>query len=163
MKTLMLMRHGQAEERADGDKARRLTAHGVAGVKDVAARLAKNHAPQAILASDAVRTMMTAQIVADVFNHTVVPVPRLYNPRHTDIVLSAIFDQPDETESLLLVGHNPCIHELVLSLAAGLNERQQALIGVGYQSGTLTALSCPVESWVDLENGKNPVLDILQP
>lgn len=108
MKTLILVRHGQASPMSDDDKARLLIAAGEAEAKQTAAfLLTQPHLPECIIHSDAVRTTMTAQVMAQVLHlsSALTAEPKLYNaPIHDWLqVIAAI---SDNYHTVLAVGHN---------------------------------------------------------
>ena len=67
MRTLILMRHGQAEPYQTDDAARRLTSKGIAEVQSVAEQLlALDIRPNKILASSYQRALQTAELISGV-------------------------------------------------------------------------------------------------
>ena len=67
MKTLLIMRHGKAEDDSpDGDKGRRLTPKGERDAAFIGGRMAARFGgPDWVVASDAVRARQTAEIAAN--------------------------------------------------------------------------------------------------
>lgn len=109
MRELYLIRHGNATpEQADADHQRALTEVGIQEAVQ-AAQFMQVHgvAPHTILYSDALRTTMTAQTVAD----TMAPTPKLvsnsqlYNAS-LEQWISVINGLNDELTSVIAIGHN---------------------------------------------------------
>lgn len=120
MERLILMRHGKAERHAQsgGDFERALAASGRedAGVMGkVLAGLA--YSPEVLLVSSARRTRETAEQVAASFPKARIEHLRdLYHADPEEIV-QAIEDDGDSAATVMIVGHNPGMHELALRLA----------------------------------------------
>lgn len=120
MDRLILMRHGKAERHAQtgGDFERALAPSG----REDAAVMGKvlaglNYSPEVVLVSSARRTRETAELVAASF-----PMARVEHRRdlyHADPeeIVQALEDEGDAVSTVMVVGHNPGMHELALRLA----------------------------------------------
>ena len=125
MKTLLLVRHAQAEPMIqDGDDFYRpLTRLGqeVATIQGRYLREAQL-VPQLIVTSDAARTLETAKLLAEglQLTHTIViPNSRIYLAKCRD--LSQIIEEfDDQYDCIMLVGHNPGIPALAEYLTGNL-------------------------------------------
>jgi phosphohistidine phosphatase len=115
MKTLLIFRHGKAEEHAPGgDRDRALTPRGERDVARVAHHLAVHAGvPDSIITSDARRAEQTATIVAETigFPGAVQAEPRLYNSGE-DSLVKIVRELPDQADAVVLVGHNPGFERL---------------------------------------------------
>lgn len=145
---LILMRHAKAvrEHEAASDRARGLTARGRREAADAAAAMsAQELAPKVVRASNAVRTVETAVIVGGV----VAP--------NTECRFSeALYLAAGETiwrEALragegdvLMVGHNPGIHELAARLVERSGDRSALARGF--------LADMPTASWIAFEVGE---------
>jgi phosphohistidine phosphatase len=117
MNTLIVLRHAKA---ADGlgmsDADRPLTGR---GRRDAAA--AGDHlrdiglAPRLVLCSPAVRTRQTLDALHLGAASTVSYEPRIYQ-NDVDLLLDLIRTASDDAESVLVIGHNPAVHQLVADL-----------------------------------------------
>lgn len=120
MDRLILMRHGQAERQAatGGDFERGLTPRG----RDDAAligRLLASHAvtPDLVLVSSARRTRETfAALSAELPKARVEFRRDLYHAEPEEVV-TALEDEGDAARVVMVVGHNPGLHDLALRLA----------------------------------------------
>jgi len=118
MKRLILMRHGKAERsNPGGDFARALTERGRLDAALMGRLLAdETLVPDLVLVSAAQRTQDTWEEVSKAFpaagSRTL---PGLYHAP-ADRILFEVEAVMDEAESILVVGHNPGIHELTLIL-----------------------------------------------
>ncbi len=121
MKRLVLLRHAKAvpAEQPLADSARPLAERGERDARRIGERLQQYQRPPArILTSPAARTLHTAELVATAFDQpreALVIEPRLYlaGPATLKTVIAG---QDPVLESLLLVGHNPGLTELVHEL-----------------------------------------------
>ena len=120
MERLILMRHGKAERHAQtgGDFERALAPSG----REDAAQMGKvlaglGFSPELMLVSSARRTRETGEQVAASFPKTRVEHLRdLYHADPEEIV-QALEDEADGATTVMVVGHNPGMHELALRLA----------------------------------------------
>jgi len=150
MKRLLLLRHAKAGATAQplADIARPLTERGERDARRIGERLRQyERPPTRILTSPAARTLQTAQLVATAFDQppeAILIEPRLYlaEPAALETVIA---DQDSTLESLLLVGHNPGLTELVHELSPSFAVEDlptAAIVVLEYPSGT---------TWTQLE------------
>jgi len=120
MERLILMRHGKAERHAQsgGDFERALADSGRADAAVMGQVLARTGvAPDLVLVSSARRTRETAERVAPNFPAARVEHLRdLYHADPEDIV-QVIETHGESAATVMVVGHNPGLHELALRLA----------------------------------------------
>lgn len=120
MERLILMRHGKAERHAQsgGDFERALAETGRADAAVMGGVIAgAGLVPDLMLVSSARRTRETAEQVLPSFAKTRVEHLRdLYHADPEDIV-QVLEDHGDTAATVMVVGHNPGLHELALRLA----------------------------------------------
>jgi phosphohistidine phosphatase len=121
---MVVMRHAQARpaDTGEGDHERRLTDHGRRDARRVGERLvALGWLPVRVLCSDAARTVETWSRMVDRFPDVreVLTTPKMYGAGSGALV-ELLRVQPEEASSLLLVGHNPGLEELVSELSGRL-------------------------------------------
>ncbi len=150
MKRLLLLRHAKAVPAVQplADIARPLAERGERDARRIGERLRQYQRPPArILTSPAARTLQTAQLVATAFDQppeAILIEPRLYLAEPAAIE-TVIADQESTLESLLLVGHNPGLSELVHALSPSFAVEDLptgAVVVLEYPSGT---------TWTELE------------
>jgi phosphohistidine phosphatase len=122
MRRLLLFRHAKAERSIPGatDRERNLIDRGRKDAARIGVYMA-GHAlvPDRVLLSPAVRAQETWKYAAKAFK----PVPaatsveKLYDAM-PHAIMAAIGDVPDTAHTVLVVGHNPGLHELALMLVA---------------------------------------------
>ena len=99
--------------------------------------------PDIIITSDAVRARTTAQAVADAagYPRDIVADPSLYLAKPGDL-LDALNGVSDEAGTVLIVGHNPGLEDLVLLLTGEHH---------GLVTTALVELDLPIDRWSDLD------------
>src|SRR5262245_11284856 len=119
MKTLLILRHAKAQPDAPaGDRARELTGRGRRNATAMGAKIeALVGRPDAIVTSDATRARQTAELAATAcgFEAPLTVEPRIYGS-DLDSLLQVVHDLPNQTGSVVLVGHNPGLEELTAAL-----------------------------------------------
>ena len=122
MDRLILMRHGKAEPHAasGGDFERALAPRGQNDAALMGKVLAKaGLSPDLALVSSARRTRETWEAAAPAFPKARSETRRdLYHAEVQD-VLAAIRDDAPDSGTVMVVGHNPGLHELALRMALG--------------------------------------------
>lgn len=112
---LLVMRHAKAEAYAGNDRSRKLTERGVADARAAGRWLVEQDlVPDVGLVSAAVRARETFDHVVEAMGH--VPVLQQYDELYgadVDEVLELCALVPEGTGSVLVVGHNPTMAELV--------------------------------------------------
>ncbi|WP_028632239.1 phosphohistidine phosphatase SixA [Pseudomonas parafulva] len=123
---LWVLRHGEAEPRANTDAERRLTAHGREQVLHSAARLLGKPL-RAIIASPYVRAQQTAALVHGTlgFTEPVRTVPWLTPESDVQQVIGEI--EQLGLQHVLLVSHQPLVGHLVTMLEQGAHQRPAAM------------------------------------
>ncbi len=120
MQRLILMRHGEAERPSPAleDFDRALDDEGRDESRSIGRALAKaGLGPDLIIASAARRTAQTAETVAEAFPGVTIETDNSLYLAGPSRLAQAIQDAAPRAAALLLVGHNPGIHQYVLQLA----------------------------------------------
>jgi phosphohistidine phosphatase len=121
MKRLYLLRHAKSswDDPTLADHDRPLAPRGRRAAKVMAEHARRERiAPELVLCSPSRRTRQTLTLIAPGLEEgTDVQIkPELYAATAADL-LEALRKVPDEVESVMLIGHNPGIQDLALSLA----------------------------------------------
>lgn len=160
MKRLFLLRHAEASMNAPSDRERPLTDHGLRQAEALGNTLRERDLlPDFVYCSPALRTRQT-------FERLNLPSPaseqpeRLYNAPTGDL-LSFIQSTKDDVESVMVVAHNPGMHQLVVTLADMADNKAMDRLTFGYPPATLTILECPCRQWSEIQPGMNKALDII--
>jgi phosphohistidine phosphatase len=122
MRKLLLFRHAKAERAIPGtpDRDRALIERGRKDAVKIGAYMASHHlVPDRVVMSPSVRTQETWKACASAFKNEpgAMAVEKLYDAtQHT--IFGVIKDMPASAHTLMVVGHNPGLHELALMLIA---------------------------------------------
>ncbi len=123
MHQLILLRHAKAETETKGqaDHDRALTDKGRFAAKKIGQAMRKaGLAPQVVLVSTATRTQQTLEELENALVWDEWPnidsLPQLYMATPLQI-LGTLHDLPETVRSAIVIGHNPGLHELALTLA----------------------------------------------
>lgn len=147
MKTLLLMRHAKAtQDRPVADHDRPLTHRGHDDAEFIGRWLVRQRLqPDRIICSTALRAYETAMEVATAckYRQPIETLPSLYlaPPAAYLAVLRAL---PDNPSTVLLVGHNPGITELVCQLSG---EDQEM------RTSALAHFTWSIQNWSELDGG----------
>jgi phosphohistidine phosphatase len=116
MKTLLIMRHAKTQPDApNGDHARELTGRGRRDATTIGLYISSLvGTPDAIVTSDATRALETAELVATScqFTSPLTVEPGVYGAAAAELA-EIVRQFPDTAACVLLVGHNPGMHDLI--------------------------------------------------
>jgi phosphohistidine phosphatase len=154
MRRLLLLRHSKAEraELGESDQKRPLSDEGRADASAMGAYLA-SHAFRfdRALVSPAIRTRETWQRLAIPLGTT--PSPgfdeRIYNAT-AQTLLTVLKQQPGDAHTLLMVGHNPGLHELATMLVATGDVDTREQLRENFPTSGLAIMDFALDSWAKL-------------
>ncbi len=160
MRRLLLLRHAKAERAVPSapDRARKLDERGRKDAATMGAYLATHELlPDHVLVSPAVRTQETAKLAAAGWRpaRETTTVKALYDAMPGDI-FTAIQQAPAAAQTVLVIAHNPGLHELALMLiATGDIDAREALREKLPTSG-LVIIDFAYDTWTELhpESGR---------
>lgn len=155
MKHLFLLRHAKSVK-PDGfadDRDRPLDLQGIADIGALRHHLRhKPFAPERVLCSPAIRTRQTLEpLVTDGLlpDAEVIFEPAIYMGLASHL-FALLHEQPDTLNSLLVVGHNPGIHQLAISLAGQGAEMDLQLLARMFPPLSFVAFSFEAARWQDI-------------
>jgi phosphohistidine phosphatase len=146
MKTLLVLRHAKSSwnDPALDDHERPLNKRGRRDAPRMG-ELVREYGliPDIVISSDAVRARLTAVAVAEAARYAgaIVLDPHLYMASPADI-LSLLRTVREKAETVMIVGHNPGLEELVAQLTG---ERQDL------PTAALAQIVLPIDQWRDLK------------
>jgi phosphohistidine phosphatase len=158
MRRLMLLRHAKTETDAPSgrDQDRRLDDRGRNDAAEIGGWIATHPPfPDAVLVSTATRTLQTWEIAWAAMKDFVPQphleqLPELYGADPLQILAAVRSASAADAKRLMVVGHNPGMHELALALAgSGDAAGRKALAGNLPTSG-LAVLDFAVDDWADV-------------
>ena len=123
MKTILVMRHGEATPMQADDASRNLTSVGQQQAEKMGLWLQASHAPSALLVSPYIRAQQTAAGVkkhnAFLFEETCADIVPEGNPQIAGDYLETLIAMHPECDTWLVVAHMPIVSYLVDQLSAG--------------------------------------------
>jgi phosphohistidine phosphatase len=150
----MLLRHAKAvrAELGDPDRKRVLAERGRKQAPEIGAFMARHKLlPERALVSPSARTRETWELVAPALRKAPAATleERMYNA-DADALLDMVRETEASVRSLVLVGHNPGLHELaVMLVATGAAELREQL-AEKLPTGGLVVIEFPVAAWHEL-------------
>ncbi len=150
MRRLMLLRHGKTERAEPGgrDRDRKLTKRGRADVPLIGAYMARHGLiADLALVSPAKRAMETWELVAACFAKPpkVESEERIYNADAKKLI--AVLSAPRATHSLLVVGHNPGMHDLAVQLIASGEAKARERVSEKLPTAALVVIDLAFDDW----------------
>jgi phosphohistidine phosphatase len=150
MRRLLLLRHAKTERAESGerDRDRKLTKRGRQDAPIIGTYMAKHGCvPDLALVSPATRAQETWSLVAPCF---VRPPPmatedRIYNSGTAQ--LFEIITEARAAKSLLMVGHNPGLHELAVHMVASGDVDLREQLKEGLPTSGLVVIDLPIDDW----------------
>ena len=171
-KTLYLVRHAKSdwEDPALADRDRPLAARGRKAASTLADHIERSGiSPALVLCSPARRTMDTLRLISGSFRDPVeiLVEDELYGAPVGEL-LRRLRRVPAPTQSVMLIGHNPAIHELAIGLlssgalrgASGAGSLKQ--LKVKFPTGAMATLAVP-GPWKDLGDKPADLLEFALP
>ena len=159
MRRLMLLRHAKTETDAPSgrDQDRRLDKRGHKDAGEIGGWIV-NHSPfpDTVLVSPAVRAHQTWEIVWAAMNEAgaahprVELLPELYGADAVQMLQSIREASVHDPKRLMLVGHNPGMHELALRLIGGGDDAAREALANNLPTAGLAIYDFAVEDWNDV-------------
>ncbi|MQA64409.1 MAG: histidine phosphatase family protein [Alphaproteobacteria bacterium] len=158
MKVLYILRHGKSSSTPEGgtDHDRALTHRGKRDAVAVGAEFARRGwVPARALVSSARRTRLTfehfsrglAEAGGGTVEECVEPTLYLAPPAR---ILDCLAALDDDLPSVLIIGHNPGLHELACALSAGEESTAAARLTGGFPTCALAVFHCAANDWADI-------------
>jgi phosphohistidine phosphatase len=164
MRRLMLLRHAKTESEAPSgrDQDRRLDARGERDAADIGDWIGRHPpAPDSVLVSPAVRARQTWEFVSEAMQNHAPPthvetVAELYGADPAQLLQIVRMASASDPGRLMLVGHNPGMHELALALAGSGDKRGLQALADNLPTSGLVVFDFAIEDWneVGFRRGK---------
>ncbi|MFO0389697.1 MAG: SixA phosphatase family protein [Alphaproteobacteria bacterium] len=165
-KNLYILRHAKAEAITHGgdDHVRPLAERGLREATQMGKYLMNQHLwPEKILCSTATRTRQTWLAIQDVLPQTI-PIhyeEKLYHTSAPDIA-QIIGAEPDNIAKLMVVGHNPGLHELCMRLAKDGDNKLRHQVAMRFPTCSFVELQFN-GSWRDLNTADTSLVRFITP
>jgi len=167
MKKLYLLRHGKAGwgNPADGDHGRTLDVSGLEDCQRLGTYVIENGInPDQIFCSSAIRAQETLETLTDAAdkNWPVTNMRDIYTAGASEL-LDIIHDADDNIKTLMIVGHNPTLHELSCAFAKAGPEKLLKTLKKQFPSGTIAGFKFDVEQWQEIKPASGTLISLDSP
>jgi phosphohistidine phosphatase len=169
---LFLLRHAKSDQAAGkhmDDFDRPLNARGRSAAPRMGDHMkSKNYVPQLILCSSAARTQETL----DLIKPSLSPAPKIKTAKALYLadwtaILKLVREVPRNTDSALVIGHNPGLERLAVALAlnpANAAERARAERMVAkFPTAALAVFDFDAVDWASIKPGTGRLVDFVRP
>lgn len=165
MRTLLLIRHAEAVNPTIGgvDYERVLTAYGLEQAFTLGQLLVKHDLkPEYVLCSGATRTRQTLDRICEGGDFTSLDVTykeQIYK-NGPDWLLEMISMTDDNVQTLMVIGHNPTVHTLAVTLAGG--SPAARMISDSYPPATVSVITFEGD-WLDFRRTARQLERVISP
>lgn len=162
MKRLLLLRHAKTEPAAPGlpDRDRALIDRGHRDAGLIGEAIARDNPPEAVICSPAIRTRQTMdEVLARLRDQ---PEQILAEPLYGGseaVYLDTIATHGGTARRLLVIGHNPAIHLLAVTLAKSPGEKLRAK----FPTAALAVIAFDIDDWTAIRPGAGKLEAYLRP
>jgi len=175
MRRLMLLRHAKTENDAPSgqDQDRRLDDRGRLDAAAIGGWIGRHPPlPDAVLVSTAVRTQQTWEIVREAMRDTakdLAPQPRveflaeLYGADPAHLLQIIRIAEATDPRRLMVVGHNPGMHELALALAGGGHAAAKKALEDNLPTTGLAIFDFAIEDWNEVAFRRGTLVHFTSP
>ena len=158
MRRLMLLRHAKTENHAPSgrDQDRRLDDRGRSDAAEIGGWIGRHPPfPDSVLVSHAIRARQTWEIAWDAMKDRVRQpqvelVPELYGADAAQLLQTIREASAADPRRLMLVGHNPGMHELALSLAGSGDHAGRKALTDNLPTSGLAIFDFDIDDWADV-------------
>lgn len=167
MRQLLLLRHAKSawDDPDLPDHARPLNGRGRMAARRMAAEISRlGLLPDVVLVSSARRTRQTLEALQPLEGSPIIHILDEMYLAPWENLLGILHRVPETARSVLLIGHNPGLHDLALNLMPGHTEPTPAVYRLrdGYPTAALTefAIAAP---WQGLTDGGGRLMQFIAP
>ena len=158
MRRLMLLRHAKTENEAPSgrDQDRRLDNRGRRDATEIGGWIARHSPfPDLVLVSHAVRAHQTWEIAWEAMKERVPEpqvelMPELYGADVSQLLETIREASATDPRRLMIVGHNPGMHELALALAGSGDGAARKALADNLPTSGLAVFDFEIDDWTDV-------------
>jgi phosphohistidine phosphatase len=158
MRRLMLLRHARTENDAPSgrDQDRRLDDRGRIDAAEIGGWIGRHPPfPDSVLVSPAVRAHQTWEIAWESMKGLVPPprlefLPELYGADPSQLLQTVRAAAATDPQRLMIVGHNPGMHELALALAGSGDAKGRKALADNLPTSGLAIFDFAIDDWGDV-------------
>lgn len=166
-KTLYILRHAKAETGLahQDDHSRKLVERGVEAAQIVGAYMYRQGIkPAKVLCSDAVRTHQTWSQIEGIYPAPLnVEFSRKVYLSSANEMLNLLSLLPGQIPSVLLIGHNPGVHQICLKLAKEGDEDLLDMMHLKFPTCALASIKLGDIAWSDIASAHGVLTDYVTP
>jgi phosphohistidine phosphatase len=171
MRRLMLLRHSKTENEAPSgrDQDRRLDKRGRTEAAEIGGWIGRHPPfPDSVLISPAIRAHQTWEIAWEAMKDSV-PEPRvellpeLYGADPSQLLQAVRDASTADPQRLMLVGHNPGMHELALALAGSGDAAGRKALADNLPTSGLAVFDFAVDDWADVAFRRGRLVQFVSP
>ena len=171
MRRLMLLRHAKTEHDAPSgrDQDRRLDERGRINAAEIGGWIGRHPPfPDLVLVSPAIRAHQTWEIAWEAMKK-LVPQPRvellpeLYGADPSQLLQTIRAASSADPKALMLVAHNPGMHELALALAGSGDAAGRAALADNLPTSGLALFDFPIDDWADVAFRRGRLVSFVSP
>jgi phosphohistidine phosphatase len=171
MRRLLLLRHAKTEHDAPSgrDQDRRLDDRGRRDAAEIGGWIGRHPpVPDAVLVSTAVRARQTWEIVWEAMKHLVRQpqleiLPELYGADPAQLLQTIHGASAADPQRLMVVGHNPGMHELALALTGSGDATGRKALAENLPTSGLAVFNFAVDDWADVAFRRGRLVQFLSP
>jgi len=171
MRRLLLLRHAKTETDSPSgqDQDRRLDERGHHDAADIGRWIARHPPyPDEVLVSPAVRTRQTWEIVREAIK-AAAPQPKvefppeLYGADPTQLLTAIRMASATDPKQLMLIGHNPGMHELALTLTGSGDDAAKRALSDNLPTSGLAIFEFATEDWNEVSFRRGKLVQFVSP
>jgi phosphohistidine phosphatase len=171
MRRLMLLRHSKTENDAPSgrDQDRRLDNRGRSDAAEIGGWIGRHPPfPDLVLVSPAIRAHQTWEIAWEAINELVPEpqvelVPELYGADPAQLLQTIRDASAADPKTLMLVGHNPGMHELALALAGSGDAAGRKALADNLPTSGLAIFDFEIDDWADVAFRRGRLVQFVSP
>jgi phosphohistidine phosphatase len=171
MRRLLLLRHAKTEHDAPSgrDQDRRLDDRGRRDASEIGGWIGRHPPfPDSVLVSTAIRARQTWEIAWEAMRDLIPKpeieiLPELYGADPSQLLRSIRTASAADPQRLMLVGHNPGMHELALALTGGGDPAGHKALVENLPTSGLAIFDFAVDDWADVAFRRGRLVHFLSP
>lgn len=161
---LMLMRHANTEEAHGKEDFQRILTENGKEEASQAADFLHEHQIDKTLVSYAKRTMQTSTIIAEKAPAEETEIVSELYEGDEEAIINLISEQEDRNKHLLVIGHNPLIFNVAMSLAKNDSSEYNQLISTSMPTARIIIINFDgIDSWREIQTQKGDIIEIFTP
>jgi phosphohistidine phosphatase len=171
MRRLMLLRHAKTEHDAPSgrDRDRRLDNRGLHDAAEIGRWIGRHPPfPDSVLVSPAIRAHQTWEIAWEAMKDLVPKpqvdlVPELYGADPSDLLDAIRAAAAANSHRMMLVGHNPGMHELAVTLVGSGDAAGRKALAHNLPTSGLAVFDFPIDDWADAAFRRGRLVQFVSP